>query len=153
MKLYLLTHPSMVWGQLGTSNSTLQRFSYILTENKIVVYEMINIFVCINEWGADWTNKHILLYCDNRAVVDIMDRHKTRDSRLGKILRDILYVMAKYNIHLEVKHVMGEKNPIADALSRVHMDKSVDCIQDLLQKGFLQSDIKLGHYVVDNGYF
>ena len=84
--MYLLTHPSMVWGQLGTSNSTLQRFSYILTENKIVVYEMINIFVCINEWGADWTNKHILLYCDNRAVVDIMDRHKTRNSRLGKIL-------------------------------------------------------------------
>ena len=61
--------------------------------------------------------------------------------------------MAKHNIHLQVKHVMGEKNPIADALSRVHMDKSVDCIQDLLQKGFLQSDIKLGHYVVDNGYF
>ena len=48
---------------------------------------------------------------------------------------------------------MGEKNSIADALSRVHMEKSVDCIHELLQKGFIQSHIELGHYVVDNGYF
>ena len=43
-----------------------------------------------------------------------MEGHKTRDKRLGAILRDILFVMARLNIHLEVKHVMGQKNPIAD---------------------------------------
>ena len=71
---------------------------YILSENRIAVYEMINILVSLNEWGHDWVDKHVLLYCDNRAVVDIMNRHKTRVNGLGKILNDILYVIAKFNV-------------------------------------------------------
>ena len=60
--------------------------------------------------------------------------------------------MAKYNIHLEVKHVMGEKNPIADALSRVHMQKSAEYMHNLLLEGYRQCHIDCSHYVVHNGY-
>ena len=63
---------------------------YILNANRIVIFEIVNVLVCLNEWGCDWEDKHVILYCDNRAVVDIMERHKTRDIRLGSILRDIL---------------------------------------------------------------
>ena len=77
-----------------------------------------------------------------------MERHKTRDKRLGAILRDILFVMATKNIHLEVKHIMGENNPIADALSRVHMGKSVECIENLRGKGYVQRFIDSSHYIV-----
>ena len=79
-----------------------------------------------------------------------MGRHKTRDKRLGAILKDILFLMAKFNVHLEVKHVMGEKNPIADALSRVHMVKSVTCVNELRQKGYAQQFVDSSHYVVNN---
>ena len=109
---------------------------------------MINVLVCLRVWGHLWTDKHVVVYCDNRAVVDIMERHKTRDKRLGAILRDILFLMATRNIHLEVKHIMGEVNLIADALSRVHMGKSVECIEDLKMKGFEQRHIDASHYLV-----
>ena len=67
---------------------------YIFKENRIVVFEMLNILVSLNMWGREGTDKHIEIHCDNRAVVDIMERHKTKDDRLGNILRDILFVMA-----------------------------------------------------------
>ena len=63
-----------------------------------------------------------------------------------------MFVMAKFNVHLEVKHVMGVKNPTADALSRVHMLKSTECVQSLLSKGYKQYHIDYSHYVVNNGY-
>ena len=109
----------------------------IHSENRIVVFEMINVLVCLRVWGDSWADRRVVIYCDNRAVVDIMERQETRDKRLGAILRDILFLMATKNIHLEVKHIMGENNLIADALSRVHMGKSVDCIQDLKGKGYV----------------
>ena len=121
---------------------------YIYNESKIVFFEMINVLVCIRVWGHLWLDKRIVIYCDNRAVVDIMERHKTRDKRLEAILRDILFVMARLNIHLEVKHVMGQKNPIADGLSRVHMEKSAESIQDLEGKGYEQKFIDARHYIV-----
>ena len=46
-----------------------------------------------------------------------------------------------YNIQLTVKHVRGESNPVADALSRVHMAKSRDCRLELLAKGCVEESV------------
>ena len=78
------------------------------------------------------------IYCDNKAVVDVIDGNKTRDSILGCILRESLMLQAKMNIQLRVLHVMGEANPIANALSRVHMSKCEECIEELCSKGYEQ---------------
>ena len=64
-----------------------------------------------------------------------MTRNKTHDSELGAILREILMAQAKFNFQLDVKHVRGTSNPVADALSRVHMWKSVECKEQLLRDG------------------
>ena len=48
---------------------------------------------------------------------------------------------ALFNIQLTVKHVKGESNPIADALSRVHMVKSVDCKRQLLSQGYVEEGV------------
>ena len=61
---------------------------------------MINILVSLRVWEQLWTDRHIIIFCNNRAVVDIMDRHKTRDRHLGEILRDILFLMAKLMVWL-----------------------------------------------------
>ena len=67
---------------------------FLVCRNHIVVFEMLNIIVAFTVWGKLWSNKRVLLWCDKRAVVDIMGRNKTRDSELGAILRDILMVQA-----------------------------------------------------------
>ena len=75
-----------------------------------------------------------------------MERNKTRDGELAAILRDILMVQAVHNIQLIVEHVKGESNPVADALSHVHMAKSVQCRSDLLSRGYRE-------YVLGNDVF
>ena len=70
------------------------------------------------------------MWCDNKAVVDILGRNKTRDVELGAILRDIHMLQASYNIQVTFKHVRGESNPVVDALSRVHRNKSIQGYQE-----------------------
>ena len=42
------------------------------------------------------------IYCDNHAVVDVIGGNKTRDPVLGGILREILMLQARANIHMKV---------------------------------------------------
>ena len=78
-----------------------------------------------------------------------MGRNKTRDGELGAILREILMNQAINNIQLEVKHVRGESNPIADALSRVHMNKSVQCRAQLLARGYSEYTVPSSTFILN----
>ena len=57
---------------------------------------------------------------------------------LGCILKESLMLQAKMNIQLKVLHFRGEANPIAEALSRVHMSKCEECINELCRIGYEQ---------------
>ena len=108
---------------------------HMRSSERIVVYEMINVLIALRMWGNSWVNKRVTIYCDNHAVVDVIGGNKTRDSELGAILREILMLQARANVHLKVLHVRGEVNVIADKLSRIHMDKCEECILELCSKG------------------
>ena len=85
----------------------------------IVQFEMYNVWLAINMWGHKWENSMIKVNCDNNAVVQILNSYKTRDKFLGLCLRNIMLLLAKYNIHLMCTHIRGINNHIADSLSRV----------------------------------
>ena len=70
-----------------------------------------------------------------------MGKGQTKDGELAAILREILMIQACHNIQLVVEHVMGESNPVADALSRVHMAKSTVCKRMLLSTGCKESRV------------
>ena len=108
-------------------------------KGRIVINEMINILLVLRLWGKMLQNQGITIWCDNSAVVEVVTRNRTRDCGLSAILRDILMTQAKYNIQLQVKHVRGEQNPIADALSRVHQEKCLQCIDFLISKNYEQT--------------
>ena len=70
----------------------------IAISGRIVVFEMLNVLVALRLWGIEWSNKRVIIYCDNHAVVDILEGNRTRDRVLGIILREILMIQAKENI-------------------------------------------------------
>ena len=84
--------------------------------------------------------------------MDVLDGNRTRDGLLGSILRHFLMLQAKMNVHVNVKHIMGEDNITADALSRVHMDKCRECVSGLLctSKGFEQHQVLTYHFDIDS---
>ena len=57
-------------------------------------------------------------FCDNAAVVTVLNYGKTKDPLLATISRNIFMVCSKFDIALQIRHIEGKRNVIADLLSR-----------------------------------
>ena len=89
----------------------------------IVHLEMFleNILVAIRTWASQWQGKAVRIFCDNAAVVSVLNSGKTRDMILAAIARNIFMETAQADICLRTTHIMGKINEIADSLSRWNM--------------------------------
>ena len=88
-----------------------------LTKN-ITVKEMLPIVLAMAMWGKLCSHQHILVYCDNMAVVEIMVTKTSRDREIMHLLRCLYFFTAIFDINLKVVHIEGKSNSIADAISR-----------------------------------
>ena len=101
----------------------------------IVHLEAANIILTLNYWKKSLKNSHIVIWCDNFAVVNAFTHHKIRDVFLMACVRTIWLICAVYNIKLKVKHIRGIENTYADILSRLsfYNDKSASgCSQTIM---------------------
>ena len=79
--------------------------------------EMLNIVVASKIWANHWRNKKIQIYCDNMAVVQILNTGKARDTILATCARNIWLIAAMFNREFIFSHISGQSNTIADLLS------------------------------------
>ena len=84
----------------------------------IVHLEMLNILVAMRIWASQWQGKAVKIFCDNAAVVSVLNSGKTRDMTLAASARNIIMETAEADIFLRTTHIMGKVNEIADSLSR-----------------------------------
>ena len=95
-------------------------------ENYSIVHlEMLNILVALRVWAKQWSNKKILLKCDNQAVVSVLNSGKSQDMTLAAMARNINMLLAVEDIELQVIHILGSDNKIAD-LSRWSITSNPD---------------------------
>ena len=92
----------------------------------IVHYEMLNIVVTLRLWCQWLRRKKVKIHCDNMAAVMVCKTGKTRDNFLGTCYRNLWLICALFDIDLEVVHIEGKKNVIADVLSRINLKKQVN---------------------------
>ena len=93
---------------------------------KIVHLEMLNVVVALRLWATDWAHSAVKLFCDNLAVVQVVQTSKTKDSFLAACIRNVWLLMATYDIDLQVQLIAGSKNDIDDLLSRIYSDKPIN---------------------------
>ena len=84
----------------------------------IAVLEIFPIFLALQIFVKDMTNKHIRLYTDNKSVCDVLNSKTTRHTQLLSILRKIVLHTLNNNIVISSKHIPGKRNVLPDALSR-----------------------------------
>ena len=84
----------------------------------IVHLEILNIMVALKVWGYCWKDKYIEVFCDNLAVVQVLQTGKARDIQLATFVRNIWLITSIFNIHLAITHIPGKSNSIEDLLSR-----------------------------------
>ena len=96
------------------------------TPLKIVHLEMLTLVIALKLWASVWAHSTVKFYCDNLAVVQVVLTGKTRDNMLALCLRNIWLITASYDIDLQIDHIQGRVNKIADLLSRIYSPKTVD---------------------------
>ena len=79
--------------------------------------EMLNILVALRVWQNFWAKTRVRIACDNEAVVQVLGSGRTRDLTLAAIARNIQLQVATWDINLQVIHIPGKENQIADLLS------------------------------------
>ena len=91
---------------------------------------MINIVVALKIWCPNWANKKIRIRCDNLPVVEVLNSGQARDYILATCDRNIWLLSALYNIGINVIHIAGSQNSVADLLSR-RKDTSQRLLQNI----------------------
>ena len=86
--------------------------------------EMLNILVALRVWQNFWAKSRVRIACDNEAVVQVLGSGRTRDLTLAAIARNIQLQVATWDINLEVIHIPGKENQIADLLSRWNLTEN-----------------------------
>ena len=80
--------------------------------------ELYPIVVAAYLWGHLWCRKRIMFHCDNEAVVNIVNKGRSKMADIMKLMRTLTWLSVRNNFIIHCKHIPGVKNVIADALSR-----------------------------------
>ena len=67
------------------------------------------------------SNKHVLFYTDNHALIHVINRQSCKDKELMFFVPKLVLACLRYNIVLKAKHIAGVNNILADALSRLQV--------------------------------
>ena len=71
-------------------------------------------------WGSTWSGSLVYMFCDNTAVVDVLQNEKPKDQKMQELLREFLYIVCTRGFTPVFKKIGTTANETADFISRVH---------------------------------
>ena len=69
-------------------------------------------------WGPTWTGRCMVMYCDNDAVVETVQKKKPKDTAMLSLLREFLFVVVSNKFYPVVRKIGTKENELADFVSR-----------------------------------
>ena len=85
--------------------------------------EIFPVYVCCYLWGKEFHGKRLLFHCDNLAVVNIWSAQSCKSPEIMAVLRKLFYIAAQHEFTVNIKHIPGVNNVLADCLSRSQIRK------------------------------
>ena len=80
------------------------------------------IVLAAHIWGSSMTNRCVLFFTDNAALVDIINKQTSKHKLVMVLLRDLVLSCLCYNILFRRRHVPGRQNSQADYISRFQVE-------------------------------
>ena len=74
--------------------------------------------VAIKHWFLELANLKVRIYADNQACVALLNYGITRYPFMAACLREINFVLAKFNIEMRAEYIPSKQNHLADLCSR-----------------------------------
>jgi len=90
----------------------------------INILELYPVVAALELWGPLLKNSCIMFICDNLSVVHVINNMTSKDSIMMQLLRRLVVAAMTYNVNLRAQHIPGERNILADALSRFQLDRA-----------------------------
>jgi hypothetical protein len=84
----------------------------------ITIKELLPIVVASALWGREWSRKQVFFYCDNAAVVAIVNSGWSKHTLAMHYTRLLYLLGAVFNFGFHSSHIAGKDNIAADAISR-----------------------------------
>ena len=91
--------------------------------SQISIKEFMPVLIATLIWGHKRKGHNVLIYCDNEAVVFVLNKHYSRDSYLAHMLHTLLFIEAHFQFQIKAAHIPGVHNTLADLLSRNQVAK------------------------------
>ena len=85
--------------------------------------ELYPIYLACLLWAPEFRGRRLLFHCDNLAVVNIWSAQSSKCPKMMSLLRKLFFVAARFEFTVNVKHIPGLDNSIADCLSRSQLNK------------------------------
>ena len=76
------------------------------------------IIVAVKFWSTALQHQRFLVSCDNEGAVTVINSGSIKDPFMLRCLRQLWFTSALHDVDLRVRHIPGEHNTLADALSR-----------------------------------
>uniref|UniRef100_A0A1B8Y586 Uncharacterized protein n=1 Tax=Xenopus tropicalis TaxID=8364 RepID=A0A1B8Y586_XENTR len=92
-----------------------------ITKN-MVFLELLPILTSLEVWGEELVKK-VIFYCDNMGVVQFLNKMNASSVPVVRLMRSLVLLCMNSNIWLKLRHVPGVNNDVADALSRLQLDR------------------------------
>ena len=97
----------------------------------IAVLELFPIVLALHIWGHLMTDKCVIFFSDNAAVVDIINKQTSKHQKIMVLIRDLVLSCLRHNVLFHAKHIPGFYNTRADYISRSQVAKFKELSPDV----------------------
>ena len=104
--------------------------------------ETAAVVLAARRWAPQWEGKKVIVYIDNQAAKQIINKGTTADPGMMVLVRELFWWSVSYDFVVEAVYLQGAANLFADTVSRLHSNNW------LLQWALL-SQVALNHWQVD----
>ena len=119
--LNLFTGASGTSGYGAYFNGSWFRGSWLLHqrlgERSIQWQELFAIVAAAKVWGPHLAKHHVRFHCDNQAIVYAWSGQSSKDVAIMTLLTELFFTAPHHNFSVQLVHLPGQHNPLADALS------------------------------------
>ena len=87
-------------------------------------FELFMLWKAVELWATKMRRKNVLIYCDNKTIVDCLCSSKSKCPFSQACLHNILHHCALNDLQITAVHIDGVNNCLSDCLSRWDLDKN-----------------------------
>ena len=89
-----------------------------LVNPSIEYLELYALVTCVLQWGFKYQNRRVILFCDNKSVVAMVNNTSSTCENCMVLIRKLVLHCMEINTRIFVKYVRTSDNKRADYLSR-----------------------------------